>query len=123
MCHFYSSIIDRNLKLYDTVDESDSHEDVRKKYKLPDNKLKDRDIVRLEVTPFDWRKLKRRFSSKLWEYTVDEKGTLPSWYKTNETKIKTIVFNKLKRIYKDKFLFGNDKRVIKKGRIWLFDRV
>ena len=99
MCHFYSPIIDRNLKLYDVVDESDSHEDIREKYKLPDNKLKDRDIVRLEVTPFEWGKLKRRFNSNLWEYKVDEENTLPSWYKTNETKIKTKVFNRLKEIY------------------------
>lgn len=108
MCQFYSCIVDRKLKVYDCVDIcEDSHEVVIEKYKLNDKKLKNRDIVRLEVNP-DYDKLTKRFSQKDWNYKVDEQGTLPAWYVKNEAEIKKLVWKRLRQIYKVYFLFGGE---------------
>ena len=117
MCSFYSPIIDRKLKLYDCVEIDDSHETVVEKFKLNDNKLKNRDIVRLEINPLDWNKLKARFNQKDWNYQVDEEGTLPEWYTKNEKKIIQLVFRRLKQLYKKMFVFSG-KHTVRSGRLF-----
>ncbi|HUV47222.1 MAG TPA: hypothetical protein VMW29_03750 [Candidatus Bathyarchaeia archaeon] len=119
MCSFYSPIIDRKLKLYDCVEIDDSHETVVEKFKLNDNKLKNRDIVRLEINPLDWNKLKARFNQKDWNYQVDEEGTLPEWYTKNEKKIIQLVFRRLKQLYKKMFVFSG-KHTVRSGRLFAY---
>jgi hypothetical protein len=94
MCNFYSCIVDKKLRILDAIDINDSHEATIDKYKLNDNKLEERDIVRLEVNP-DIEKLTKTFDKKFWTYKVDEQKTLPSWYTENEKKIQKLVFDKL----------------------------
>jgi len=121
MCNFYSPIITRDFKVLDCVNIDDSHETVIKEHKLKDNKLKNRDFVRLEITPIDWNKLSKRFNKSLWRYKVDEKNTLPKWYIKHQRKIKRLVFDELREIYRDKFIFKGEKEV-KKGRCWVFKK-
>ena len=78
MCQFYSCIIDRNLKVYDSIEIDDSHETTIEKFKLNDKKLENRDIVRLELNP-NWKELMAKFKKSDWNYKVDENGTLPLW--------------------------------------------
>ena len=120
MCQFYSPIVDRNFKVYDCVEIDDSHEIIIEKYKLNDKKLKNREIVRLEVNPKDWSELTERFRQGDWDYKEDEEGTLPSWYLKNKKKIKQKVFKKLKAIYKKMFVFSGE-HIIKEGRLFAYD--
>jgi len=50
MCNFWSCIIDRNVKVWHDGNSS-SHEDALKKSGLKDDKLEDRDFVRIEIVP------------------------------------------------------------------------
>ena len=107
MCDFYSCILDRKGKLYDDPTKTDSHEDLIEKFNLKDNKLKNRDIVRIEVNP-DWDALKKKFNKKDWTYKVDEPSTIPDWYMKNEKKMEGIVWKRIQELYKTLFLFGGE---------------
>ena len=120
MCKFYSCIITRKGKVLDDIDNGNSHETVVSKYKLKDNKLKDRDFVRIEINPLNYEKLTKRFSKKQWKYKVDEQGTLPDWYLKDRKKLENQCWDKLKKIYKEKFIFKGEV-VVKKGRVWLYN--
>jgi hypothetical protein len=77
MCQFWSCIIDRHLKVH--YDGNDSnHEEIIKKAGLTDNKLIDRDFVRIEITPS-----KLTMNPKDWTLKVDEEKTLPEWFTKN----------------------------------------
>ena len=89
MCNFFSCIVDRNLKVHYNVNES-SHEKIIEESGLKDDKLEDRDFVRLEIIP---NKLSLNKSD--WTYKVDETGSLPEWYIKNEEKIKELCFKEL----------------------------
>jgi hypothetical protein len=80
MCKFWSAILTRDgLVLWDK--DIKSHSDLIKKFGLKDIKLKDRDFVRIEITPENILSKKRGD----WHYKVDEEGTLPDWY-CNDTR-------------------------------------
>ena len=78
MCKYWSAIIDRNGKVWSDRSTS-SHEELIKKAGLKDEKLENRDFVRIEIAP---KKDILLFSKKPedWAFRVDEKGTLPEWY-------------------------------------------
>ena len=48
MCQFYSAIVKRDLEVVDAIEIDDSHETIIKKYKLKDDKLKNRDLLELK---------------------------------------------------------------------------
>jgi hypothetical protein len=58
MCEYFSCIIDRGFKVH-WLEESSSHEDIIEKAGLADDKLEDRDFVRIEITPKDKAKITR----------------------------------------------------------------
>lgn len=76
MCKFFSCVIDRNMKVWYDGNE-DSHEKsimfIKSKWK--DNKLVDRDFVRIEIVPG-----KRFADLASWDFQVDEDKTLPYWF-------------------------------------------
>ncbi len=83
MCNYFSCIIDRRLRVY--WDETTvQHEKLIKKSGWKDNKLKDRDFVRIEIVPKDPSKITR--NKEEWEYRVDEEDSLPVWYIHNDEK-------------------------------------
>ena len=75
MCNFWSCIITKDMKVLWDRDIT-SHEELVKKYSLKDDKLENREFVRLEIKPTDIRS-KRKSD---WMFKVDEEGTMPSWY-------------------------------------------
>ena len=78
MCNFWGCVIDKNGKIYWDKNTS-SHEDLIKAAGLKDDKLENRDFVRIEISP---AKPIHIFSKqkKDWKFNVDEEGTLPAWY-------------------------------------------
>ena len=84
MCIGFSVVVTRGGKvLWDKM--SNSHEEIKKKNKLADDKLADRDIVNCEVLP-----LGNLTSGKAEDYEikVDEEGTLPTWWTDSEAELK-----------------------------------
>ena len=121
MCQFFSPIVTRKMEILHCVDIDDSHETVIEKFKLKDDKLEDRDFVRLEIEPKDYKQLTKTFKISDWNYGEDEESTLPSWYLKNQEKIKSLAFDELKKIYRKMFVFGKEKRIINNGRIFAYD--
>ena len=79
MCNLYSGILGKNYDVFDSPD-SDSHEDIVKKYSLKDINIgKDREWVRFEILPLVSLD---SINPAEWEYHLDEDGTneLPDWY-------------------------------------------
>ena len=87
MCNFWSCVLTREGKVLWDKDKT-SHEDIIKKHRLKDDRLEDRDFVRLEISPKDIRS-KRKSD---WVYKVDEEGTLPKWYSANPKHQEAIVW-------------------------------
>ena len=83
MCIGFSCVVTRaGQVLWDKM--SNSHEEIKKKNKLADDKLDDRDIVNCEVLP-----LNNLTSGKEKDYKirVDEEGTLPTWWTDNSKEL------------------------------------
>ena len=102
MCKFFSAIVKRDLEVVHAVEIDDSHESIIKKYKLKDDKLINRDFVRLELTPKDNDVFNHKITN--WNYEVDEEGTLPKWYKDKEIEITKRAYKVLRQIFKEQFL-------------------
>jgi hypothetical protein len=97
MCKYFSCIVIKDLRVLWDANNS-SHEEVIKKAGLKDDKLQDRDFVRLEMVPN-----KQGFftqAEKDWDYKVDEKGTLPEWYSKKEEEIKKKVWLECQKSFK-----------------------
>jgi len=79
MCKFWSCIVDRKGRVWHDGNSS-SHEKAIKMSGLKDDKLEDRDFVRIEINP-------EKFTMKMkdWKFKIDEEGTLPEWF-TRERK-------------------------------------
>ena len=107
MCEFFSPIVTRDLKIIHCADIEDSHERVIEKYKLKDDKLENRDFVRLELTSKDENIFNHKIEN--WDYKEDETDTLPQWYKDNIEEIKKKTYKELLKVFKKQFLI--DKTV------------
>jgi len=81
MCNWMSMLIDRNGKVWHDGNTT-SHEELVKQSGWKDDKLANRDFVRIEISLKDESNFTAKKSG--WKYKVDEKGTLPNWYKKNE---------------------------------------
>jgi hypothetical protein len=82
MCEYFSCLITREgLVVWN--DRTNSHDELVKTANLKDEKLEDRDFVRIEITPKDKKKITRDKND--WELKVDEEGTLPKWYTEKQT--------------------------------------
>lgn len=93
MCKYFSCIVTRDLKIL-WEPGTNSHEEIIKKHGLKDDKLEDRDFVRIELTPNGDAEKSGIFTRerKDWEHKVDEKGTLPAWYTQNASKAEELVW-------------------------------
>ena len=106
MCNYFSCIIDRHFKVHwfkDTV----RHEDIIERANLKDNKLKDRDFVRIEITPEDVNKVTR--NKKDWNFKIDEEETLPSWFTKNQKKAEQKCWYAWKKSIKVNIALGDEK--------------
>jgi len=83
MCQFFSCIITRDLKVHWSK-RTMAHEDLLSELRLEDKKLEERDFVKIEIAPKNVKKVSRNRDD--WNYTVDEKRTLPNWYDENVVK-------------------------------------
>ena len=85
MCKWMSMLIDRNGKVWMDGNIT-SHEELVKKSGWKDDRLENRDFVRVEISPKP-----KTFSAKRenWIFKVDEEGTLPKWYSENREKNET----------------------------------
>ena len=78
MCNYYSCILTRDGTVHDSSDSS-SHDDIITANNLDDSKLKDRDFIRIEITPINNMDIFSTDRSD-WTLTVDEPHTIPGWY-------------------------------------------
>jgi hypothetical protein len=90
MCNFFSCILTRTGQVFWDPDIT-SHEELVNKNKLNDSKLKDRDFVRVEVTPNHRDSFFSRERSG-WTIKIDEPGTLPEWYCNDDRRIREIIW-------------------------------
>ena len=91
MCKFWSCILTREGKvLWDK--NITSHEKLVGTNGLKDAKLKNRDFVRIEITPNPPLGITSRSRSD-WTYKIDEEGTLPDWYANDEMRMAALVWN------------------------------
>jgi len=75
MCNFWSAILTRDGKvLWDK--DIETHSELITKFGLKDDKLENRDFVRIEVAPKNIMSKKKSD----WVFTLDEPKTIPSWY-------------------------------------------
>ena len=81
MCIGKGMIVRRKQEWPDYAMDSNNHQPLVEKLELKDDKLVDRDFVRIELCP-----LKSLTSTKPadWGFNVDEKGTLPLWFRKTQ---------------------------------------
>jgi hypothetical protein len=85
MCEYFSCIITRDFKIL-WLKSSPSHDNIIADAKLKDEKLVDRDFIRIEITPKNITALTRNRTD--WLLKVDEENTLPKWFKDEKEKAK-----------------------------------
>ena len=83
MCNYFSCIITSDFTCY-WDKQLLSHDELLEKIGLKDDRLEDRQIVRIEITPKTVAKISRNRED--WQLTVDEEGTLPKWFTENKQK-------------------------------------
>jgi hypothetical protein len=110
MCQYFSCVIDRNFKVYWSP-RTISHEDVIAENKLKDDKLEDRDIVRIEISPKSYDNLTR--NKEDWVYKVDEEKTIPEWYVKNQKKAEKKCWDAWAESVKVNLALGKEKTTIK----------
>lgn len=93
MCNYWSCILHRDGRVLHVLDE-DSHEAIVQHYHLDDNKLADRDFVRIEIVPNDIMSADRAD----WSYRVDEPRTLPDWYANDTRRWDAVVWAEWERV-------------------------
>ena len=97
MCNFWSCVLTRDGKvLWDPA--ITSHEELVSKFQLADTKLKDREFVRIEITPPNNDVLNRKQGD--WRFKVDEEGTLPDWFANDPIAQNKIVWREWKKMVK-----------------------
>jgi len=110
MCKYFSCIIDRNGQVY-WLKNSNSHEDIIRINNLKDDKIEDRDFVRIEIIPKDGKRVTR--NKKDWVLKVDEPGTLPKWYIKNKKQNEKLCWNEWKKSVKKQIAINTEKRIVK----------
>jgi len=92
VCNFWSCVLLRGGKVLWSPKDS-SHETLLAEHGISDDKLEDRDFVRLEIAP------KNIFSKKKvdWAFNVDEPGTLPKWYSDAPKKWQAVVWREWRK--------------------------
>ena len=110
MCKYFSCIIDRNGQVY-WLKNSNSHEDIIHINNLKDDKIEDRDIVRIEIIPKDKKRVTR--NKKDWVLNVDELETLPEWYVKNKKQNEKLCWNEWKKSVKEQIAINTEKRIVK----------
>lgn len=93
MCNFWSCILHRDGRVLHVLDE-DCHEAIIQHYHLNDNKLVDRDFIRIEITP---RNALSRDRAD-WSYRLDEPRTLPDWYANDTRRWDAVVWAEWERV-------------------------
>jgi hypothetical protein len=92
MCRYFSCLVLRDFSVvWDKL--QNSHEDLILKAGLKDDKLENRDFVRIEVTPINVEAPTRNLED--WRYKEDEEATLPDWYCANKPRAQKAVLDVL----------------------------
>ena len=115
MCEFWSAIVTPDGKVH-SGRESDRHEDIIERLKLPDDtadrkKLK---FARIEIIPPNGDVFA---DIKNWDFRIDERIT-PTWW---NDKFEKKCFATLKRYLKTHVLVDQTIKEIRAGRVWLKD--
>ena len=110
MCNYFSCIIDRKGQVY-WLKKSNSHEDIIHINKLKDNKIEDRNFVRIEIVPKDEKEVTR--NKKDWIFKVDEVKTLPKWYTKNKKQNEKLCWEEWKKSVKEQIVINDEKRIVK----------
>ena len=81
MCIGKAMIIKKHARYPDYLRDSNSHTDIIKSLNLRDDKLPDRNFVKIEC----WPKASLTSTDITdWEFRIDEVGSLPSWFENKK---------------------------------------
>ncbi len=105
MCRYFSCIVIRKKCLW--LKNSIKHEDIIKENKLKDDKLKNRDFVRIEIVPKSLDKITRNKSD--WVFKLDEEETLPEWYLKKEKNYESMCWSEWEKSIKINLAIKNEK--------------
>ena len=97
MCKFFSCLVTKDLKVLWNKDIA-SHEDLVRKFNIKDDKLENREFVRIEISQKDTKIFTKNTSD--WQFNVDEKGTLPAWFNKDKKFLETECWNAWKQAMK-----------------------
>jgi hypothetical protein len=118
MCNYFSCLITRDLKVvWDT--SMVSHEELIKKAGLEDDKLIDRDFVRIEILPIGETYSKLTRNKKDWVFKIDEEATLPEWFKSNEAECEALCWTAWSESVKVNIAL-NDEVIVIKGNDFVY---
>ena len=90
MCKFWSCLVTRQGKVV-WNGNINSHAELITKAGLKDDKLVDRDFVKIEITPVK----ELTVSRKNWVLRVDDEGTLPEWFERQRTHYENLCYTTL----------------------------
>jgi len=106
MCNFWSGIVTNDGRIL-WIDSVWSHAKIIKKYGLKDDKLEDREFVKVEISTN-----KNIYSCKPeikdFEFMVDEEGTLPEWFRKNREELEELCWKEFRKAYQTDKLFNRD---------------
>ena len=94
MCRYFSCILTKDKKvIWDK--RTISHEKLIENAKLIDDRLVNRNFIRMEIIPKDEKNITR--NKKDWKLVVDENDTIPEWYQGNKEKLDKLCWNAWKK--------------------------
>lgn len=96
MCNYFSCLVKRNLEIVWDGNLS-SHEELVKNAGLKDDKLENREFVRLELMPNEQGFFTQKQED--WVFKVDEKETLPAWFLKNQKVIEEKAWKTCKKSF------------------------
>jgi DNA excision repair protein ERCC-3 len=107
MCNFWTCIIDRNLKVHYDGNTS-SHEEIIKKAGLKDNKLIDRDFVRIEINPTNLT-MKEQWEERMRKYIPEFRNeiqieTYHAYEKLRNKEFTLVVFDECQHLPANTFI-------------------
>ena len=110
MCKYFSCIVLRDTTVLWSK-QTNSHNDLISQNKLKDDKLENRDFVKIEIMPKDKTAVTR--DKKDWNFKVDEEGTLPVWYTKNQAKYEKLIWTEWKKSISEQIaLKGEEKEFL-----------
>ena len=118
MCEYFSCIITRKQKVLWDINHV-SHEDMINKHNLKDDKLENRNFVKIEITPKTIKQVTRKKSD--WVFKVDETDTLPKWFTKKQEFLESLCWKEWTKSVKTQISINNETKTVNEGLFFTYD--